>query len=163
VISNHRTLHAEQVMTRTLISAAPGQDLNEVEAMLIENRIGGVPVVDQGRLVGVLSRSDVARVRVLMRSLDGLVSDQLDWPEQADGFVHAKRGEFSGFRQMIGNLKVADAMRDQLITCAPDTLVGDVAHMMVLQHVHRVIVVEDEKPLGIITSLDLVKLLAGGD
>ena len=46
-------------MTRMLISATSGQPLAEADALLIEHRIGGVPVVDNGRLVGVLSRSDI--------------------------------------------------------------------------------------------------------
>jgi CBS domain-containing protein len=156
-----RSLRAEEIMTRMLISATSGQPLAEVDALLIEHRIGGVPVVDDGRLVGVLSRSDIARIQVLMHSLDGQVTDQLDWPDQADGFQHAKGGEFRGFQQLIGDLKVKDAMHDQPVTCARQTPVNEVAETMVRLHIHRIIVVENESPVGIISSLDLVKLLAG--
>ncbi len=156
-----RSIRAGEIMTRMLISATSGQPLAEADALLIEHRIGGVPVVDDGRLVGVLSRSDIARIQVLMSSLDGQVSDQLSWPDQADGFQHVKPGEFHGFQRMIGDLKVKDAMHDQPVTCACDTPVNEVAEAMIRLHIHRVIVVEDDRPVGIISSLDLVKLLAG--
>jgi CBS domain-containing protein len=50
-------------------------------------------------------------------------------------------------------------MHDQVNTCTVDTPVVAVARMMIRLHVHRVIVVEGDRPLGVISSLDLVKLL----
>jgi CBS domain-containing protein len=161
-MSSSPTLHAEQIMTKALICAHPEQDLRELELLLVEHRIGGVPVVDQGRLVGVVSRSDIARVQVLMDSLDGQVTDEQRWDDQADGFQHNERAEFQGFRQMVDKLKVKDAVHDQVVTCTSATPVGQVAATMVRQHIHRVIVVEGDRPVGIISSLDLVKLLAPG-
>lgn len=154
------SLCAADVMNRALVCASPEQDLLEVERLLLERRIRGVPVVQQGRLVGMISASDVARVQVLMNSLDGQVNDRLDWPMQADGFQHADAPDFHGFREMIGRLKVSDAMRDHVSVCAPETPLVEVARKMFDDRVHRVIVVEGEKPVGIISSLDLVKVLA---
>ncbi|HTM56046.1 MAG TPA: CBS domain-containing protein [Pirellulales bacterium] len=158
--SDLTSLRAEQIMTRPPISAAPGQSLAELVTLLIENRIGGLPVVEDGRLVGVISRSDIVRVQVLMKALDGRVTDELGWVIQADGFKHAATGEFKGFRDSLASLTVADAMRDEVFTCTADTSAAEVADIMVRRHVHRVIVVEEERPVGIISSLDLVKLLA---
>ena len=152
-------LQAGQIMIKALICVGPQQCLRELELLLIEHRIGGVPVVDEGRLVGVVSRSDIARVQVLMNSLDGQVTDELRWDDQADGFQHNERAEFQGFRQILDRLKVKDAMHDQVVTCTPATLVAEVAESMVRQHTHRVIVVEGDRPVGIISSLDLVSLL----
>ena len=154
-------LVANDVMTRSLISAGPDQPLAEVEAKLIERRISGLPVVEDGRLVGVISRSDIARVQVLMQSLDGQISDGQLWDDmQADGFQHPQRPQYQGFRQRLDQLQVKDAMRDQIITCQPQTPVPQIAAEMVRQHIHRVIVVEGDRPVGIVSSLDLVKLLA---
>ncbi len=157
---HYPTLQAGQIMTKALICAGPRQDLIELESLLVEHRISGAPVVEHGRLVGVVSRGDIARVQVLMNSLDAQVTDELRWGDQADGFQHNERAEFQGFRQMLGKLKVKDAMYDQVATCTPGAPVSEVAEAMVRQHVHRIIVVEGDRPLGIISSLDLVKLLA---
>lgn len=160
MVSNAAALRAADVMTRSLILAHPQQDLLEIEGLLFERRISGVPVVDEGRLVGVVSASDVARVQVLMNSLDGQVNDTLDWPQQADGFEHKDSPQFSGFRQMITRLKVQDAMRDHVVVCPPETPLAQVARTMLAERVHRIIVVEGERPVGIISSLDLVKVLS---
>jgi CBS domain-containing protein len=51
-------------------------------------------------------------------------------------------------------------MRDQVVVCAPDAPLAEVAQVMLAEHIHRIIVVEGERPVGIISSLDLVKVLA---
>jgi len=153
-------LQARHIMTTKLVCATPSQDLAQADEMLIEHRISGMPVIENGKLVGVLSRSDIARVAVLMDSLDGEVTDQMAWPEQADGFQHNVRPDSHVFQQMIAKLKVKDAMHDQVFTCRPEAALAEVASIMVRLHVHRVIVVEDDRPVGIISSLDVVKLLA---
>ena len=158
-----QALRAGEIMTKALVCATPHQSLADVETLLIEHRVSGVPVVDRGRLVGILSRSDIVRVQVLMNSLDGQVTDQISGGDQADGFQHDPRAEFQGFRQMLTKLTVKDAMHDQVVTCEPESLVNEVAEAMVRQHIHRVIVVEQDRPVGIISSLDLVKLVAGPD
>jgi CBS domain-containing protein len=151
---------AKDVMTQALVCARPEQPLAELELLLIEHRISGAPVVEQGRLVGVISRSDIARVEVLVESLDGLVSDQMRWDAQADGFQHPPKPAYHGFRRRLENLAVKDAMHDQVVTCRPDASVVEIAAEMVRHHIHRVIVVEGDRPVGIVSSLDIVKLVA---
>ncbi len=154
-----RAIVAGDIMTRSLVTTRPDDDLKDAEDLLIEHRVSGLPVVEAGRLVGVLSRSDIARIEVLMKSLDGLVWDRLNWEIQADGFRHTPGPEFEGFRGRLGKLKVRDAMSDQLVTCAPQTPVRELASEMWRRHVHRIIVVEGTKPLGIVSSLDLARLV----
>ncbi len=147
-------------MTRSLIVARPDQDLKDAERLLIEHRISGLPVLEGPNLVGVLSRSDIARVEVLMQSLDGLVWDRLNWDVQADGFKHTAGPEFEGFRKRLDKLKVRDAMSDRVVTCTPQTPVREVAAEMLQHHIHRIIVVEGKHPVGIVSSLDLARLIA---
>jgi CBS domain-containing protein len=150
---------AGQVMSKALVTAAPDDLLSEAEAVLIEHRIGGLPVVERGKLMGIVSRSDIVRVKVLMRSLDGLVTDRLRGDDQVDGFQHPDLPEFQGCRELLVSLKVRDAMHDEVATCAPSTPLADVARTMIRLHVHRVVVVEGEKPVGIVSSLDVVRFL----
>lgn len=48
-------------MSRSLISAEPGTSLQEIQALMTGNAIGRVPVVEEGRLVGIVTRKDVIR------------------------------------------------------------------------------------------------------
>lgn len=50
-----------EIMTRGVISVTPDTDLEEVSHLLVHERIKRVPVLDQGRLVGIISRADLVR------------------------------------------------------------------------------------------------------
>lgn len=50
-----------EIMTRGVISITPDTDLEEVSHILVHERIRRLPVLDQGRLVGIVSRSDLVR------------------------------------------------------------------------------------------------------
>jgi CBS domain-containing protein len=154
------TVCARDVMTKAVIHVRPDQPLFEAERTMIQSRVSGLPVVSQNRLVGILTTSDIARVQVLMAALDGQVSDAIT-ESHTDGFQHTDESQFQGFRQRLGQLRVKDAMRDQVVTCSVEMPVAKIAARMVQDHIHRVVVVDGERPVGIVSSLDLVKLLAG--
>jgi CBS domain-containing protein len=48
------------VASRTPVAVAPDQDLDEALELMAEHRVRRLPVVDDGRLVGVVSQADVA-------------------------------------------------------------------------------------------------------
>ena len=55
------------IMTRNLLVSKPGDDLDYVMAVMIQNNIRHLPVVEEGGLVGMISMRDV--VRVLVKNL----------------------------------------------------------------------------------------------
>ena len=50
-----------EIMTRGVVSVTPDTDLEEVSYLLVHERIKRVPVLNQGRLVGIVSRADLVR------------------------------------------------------------------------------------------------------
>lgn len=56
---------AREVMTREVITASQETDVDEVRHLLVERRIRRVPVVDGGRLVGIVSRGDVVALLIV--------------------------------------------------------------------------------------------------
>ncbi len=50
-----------QIMSRDVISVTPDTDLEVVRTILVNERIKRLPVLDQGRLVGIVSRADLVR------------------------------------------------------------------------------------------------------
>lgn len=56
------------VMTRNVVSVGPDSDLNEVARTMLERKIGGLPVVEQGRLVGIITESDIFKRFVELQS-----------------------------------------------------------------------------------------------
>ena len=154
-------LTARDIMQSDLITVSPTQPLTELRHLLIEAQVSGVPVVRDDRLVGIVSRSDLVRVEELFNSLDAEVSEEVWQENQADGFKHTPPQAFAGFQRRLSDLTVKDAMRTQVVTCTPATPVAEIAAEMVRHHVHRVVVVEGDKPLGIVSTLDITALVAG--
>lgn len=50
-----------EVMTRVLLTARPEMGLDEAVELILRYRIGGLPVVRDGKLVGILTKSDLLR------------------------------------------------------------------------------------------------------
>ena len=50
-----------EIMTRGVISVTPGTELEEVSHLLVHERIKRLPVLDQGKLVGIVSRADLVK------------------------------------------------------------------------------------------------------
>ncbi len=57
-----------EIMTRDVITTTPDADLRTVAAQLAERKIGGMPVIDNGEVVGIITESDV--FRALVKLLD---------------------------------------------------------------------------------------------
>jgi len=59
-------LSVEHIMTRNPITIAPEQTIQEAARLMLENKIGGLPVVESktGKLVGIITESDIFRILV---------------------------------------------------------------------------------------------------
>lgn len=59
-----RQTHVRDVMTQQLISVHPGQKIDECMQIMTEHRVRHLPVIDQGKLVGLVSIGDVVSVMI---------------------------------------------------------------------------------------------------
>ncbi|HEV8582479.1 MAG TPA: CBS domain-containing protein [Thermoanaerobaculia bacterium] len=55
------SITAGEVMTRDVVTAAPDQDIREAARLMLEGKFGCLPVVEDTRLVGILTESDFVR------------------------------------------------------------------------------------------------------
>ena len=55
------TLTAEDIMTNDPISVSSDTAMTEVSEILVKHKIGGLPVVDSGKLGGIITQADVLR------------------------------------------------------------------------------------------------------
>lgn len=58
----------KEIMTRDVVTTTPETDLKAVASVMAERKIGGLPVVENGQVVGIITESDV--FRALVRLLD---------------------------------------------------------------------------------------------
>jgi acetoin utilization protein AcuB len=54
----------QSAMTNEIITASPDMPLDEAARLLLRHKIGGLPVVERGELVGILSTSDILQAFV---------------------------------------------------------------------------------------------------
>ncbi|MFQ5515537.1 MAG: HPP family protein [Myxococcota bacterium] len=126
-------MRAEDVMQKDVISVSPHLPLKNFEEFLTEEEISGAPVVGRdGRILGIASKTDVVRA----------LSDQ---------------GASSALEQMGLDLTVEDIMTRDLVTVGPQEELTSVARRMIDGHLHRVLVVDGDNVLGIVTTFDLLR------
>jgi len=53
--------HAEDVMTRDIHPVAPDMDIADLVDVMVKRRLNPVPVVEDGKLVGIVSHADLIR------------------------------------------------------------------------------------------------------
>lgn len=59
-----------EIMTRDPIVVAPSTSIRHAAKLMLEHKIGGLPVMDQGKLVGIITESDIFRVLVQESEID---------------------------------------------------------------------------------------------
>jgi CBS domain-containing protein len=60
-----------EIMTRTVVTVTPDTSIMEVARLLLYHRIGGVPVVEDGRVIGMITESDLFRLIVVRQTEAG--------------------------------------------------------------------------------------------
>lgn len=137
-------LQARDVMSTELISVTPATSLVEFARLCLREDLSGAPVLDEeGRLSGIVSKTDL---------LWGLLKD-----------LASEEGEPSLRMPLRGqpHARVEDVMRTDVLVVAPATPAAEIAKRMVRDRIHRVLVIEEDRVVGLITSLDLLARLAG--
>lgn len=54
------------VMTRTVVTVEPGRDAGEAAQIMLDHKIGALPVIERGQLVGIVTETDLVRAFVTL-------------------------------------------------------------------------------------------------
>ena len=144
---------AKDIMTTDVITISPEAEVAQAAQLLLENRINGVPVVNEaGELVGILCQSDliIQQKNIPIPSLFTLL----------DGFIPLTSSKkIDKEVEKIAATKVEDAMTANPVTVTPDTGIEEIAAFMVEKNYHTLPVVDAGKLLGIVGKEDVLKTL----
>lgn len=135
------------VMTPRVVTTSRGADLHEAARLLSENRISGMPVVDdQNRVIGVISEADLL---MLAGMQEGHTFRDILHRILREPVPTRKAGD-----------KVQDVMSFPPITAKADDDVSEVAKILDERRIKRLPVVDDDgKLLGIISRADIVRAI----
>jgi predicted transcriptional regulator len=146
----------KDLMNPDIMTVADEMTTDELARYLIEREISGAPVVDsQGHLIGVVSMTDIGRNMaepsdfVPSRGSNFYRDDPVDLEDLGQRFVEERA------------VTVRDVMTPVIHQVPVTASVAEVARIMVEQHIHRLVVTQGKEPVGIITSMDLLKMIAG--
>jgi len=156
------TATAQDIMSTELMTVTPSTSLTQFARICIEDNLSGCPVVAiDGRIEGIVSKTDL-----LERLLEGghnyaATPDHRRLMGLGEEGVFAADGTAADSEEELYG-RVEDIMVPNPVTVSPDAPVSDVARLMAEHRIHRVIVEQDGKPVGIITSLDFIAHVAAG-
>jgi CBS domain-containing protein len=57
---NPQAVRVEEIASHDLVTVEPERDLNEALALMARHKVRRLPVVEEGRLVGMLAQADIA-------------------------------------------------------------------------------------------------------
>ena len=140
-------------MTHNVITVEPSTPLKDVAQLLVDRRISGVPVVEGGTVVGVVSEADLL---VKESAPLGLAPRRFSWLRGEDETTRARQAK-------IAAVTAGEAMTAPAITAGPTLSLAAAAERMTMHHVNRLPVVEGGRLVGIVTRADLVRAFVRSD
>ena len=146
---------AKDIMTRKVIMVKEDMMVNDLIELFLKNKISCAPVVDRKKkLVGIVTKTDILS-RFMDLDLDltlkvGL-KDILD--------SHSDLSEFEVSTET--ELSVGQIMTLNPFTAGENTTVEELAEIMIKNRIHRLIIKESGKIVGIVSTLDVLYSVAG--
>ncbi len=176
-------LRLSDIMTRDVITVSPDLSLRDAMELFAHRHISGAPVVVGDRIVGVVSLSDLAELAsgspgVPMQRPDFVDIGELESPadfaeDEPPATFFAEMWEDAGadlterFKRTEGPewnaleaLTVGEAMNRKVAALAPSTPVHSAAAVMQRAGIHRVLVMEDHRLLGVVSTKDISDAVA---
>lgn len=146
----------EEIMTRNVITAKENDSVLEVATVLKENKIAGVPVLNEREeIVGVISEADILKLL-----------DNFHWYTPiftAHDLIHLFGEDLHDIQQDIekaSKMKVKEVMSKNPKTISQDALIDDAAQIMHSTGFNRLPVVDGSgKLVGIIARADIIASL----
>jgi uncharacterized protein (DUF302 family)/CBS domain-containing protein len=156
-----RKLLARDIMNPEVIKVREEMPVNELGALFTSQAISGAPVENsKGALVGVVSVTDIVRA-TSMGGREVVTTSEPNfyvrgWEEEVSldelGELHLEEE----------GLLVKDIMTPSVFAVDHDAPIYHVAESMMESHLHRLLVVEDDRVIGIISTSDMLQLLGKG-
>ena len=151
-----QAVRVRDLMSERVVTVSETMTTDALATYLAHHDISGAPVVDiDGRLIGVVSMIDIGRARAVTAD-----------PVAVAGWVGVNDAanltlEDLGQRYVEERVEtVREIMRPDICQVAADASLVEVARLMCDHRSHRVVVTEGTKVVGIIASMDVLRMVA---
>lgn len=167
-------------MTTEVVSVAPGLTLRSAVELLATRHIGGAPVVAGSRVVGVISVSDILSFEASTPGVPAADQGRSEWelepPEEwregdeapaaffLDVWPDAGADVLERFEEigspewdLLGEHTVGEVMSRRVVAVNPGKSVRAAARLMTRLEIHRLLVLEQGKLVGVLSASDVVR------
>lgn len=185
-------LKLQDIMTTDVVTVAPELSLRETLLLFAARHVSGAPVVDRGKVVGVVSQSDLIGFLADPPAEPAGEADEVDETDELDAdaaawdardeppsafFTHlwdgggadvADRFESPAARprdrvaDALATHTVADIMTHAVFALSSAADVTMAADYMRTVGVHRILVVDEGRLVGIVSASDVARAAADG-
>ncbi|HEX2916532.1 MAG TPA: CBS domain-containing protein [Chloroflexia bacterium] len=146
-------MNVSDIMTREVVFVTPDAPVSEVARMLVKHSVSGVPVVENGKVIGIVTEEDL-----IMR--DAIIDMPHFFGFFESVFYPVRKHEFDEEMHKILATEARDLMNRKVITVSQDASVQELATLMVKKEVNPVPVIDRSGELvGIVSRSDLVRLM----
>ena len=150
----------KEFMNKDVVFLSPDNTIFEAAKLLAQLDIAGAPVVENDRIVGILSISDIIKfIDIKLGKLPNIDGPGLS------GFLIALlkmkkvHSDFQKELDKITKFTVKEVMTKKVITVSPSSTLIEAAELMERHNVNRLPVVSDGKLVGIVARADLIRAL----
>lgn len=127
-------MYVRQFMTTQVFTVTPEESIADTMALMREKKISRMPVVEKGKLVGIVSDGDLREVS----------------PSPATTLSVFE------LNYLIAKTPIREVGFKKVVTCHPDTKIEDAALLMRDHNIGGLPVIDEGKIVGIITESDIL-------
>ena len=140
-----------EIMTQPVITITEDTTLREVARIMLQQGIGGLPVVDhEGNLSGIVTETDfTAREKCVPFSVFRAPQLFGRWLGDDAEEVYAK----------AASIRVREVMSRKVVTVAENDAIEKVLELMLKYDINRIPVLSEGKPVGIVARRDLLRVM----
>ena len=138
-------IRLRDIMTRDVVAVSPDVSLRKVIELLSARGISGMPVVRGDRAVGMITAKDIIDFEVAVRAA-------------AEAYPDAHLGAED--RDALADHPVSEIMTRAVMALPSSATVEEAADYLHAAKVHRLLVVDDGKMVGIVTTMDIATAVA---
>lgn len=168
-------IRIRDIMTTDVIALAPEMSLREALNVLVSKHVSGAPVLNGPKVVGVVSTTDLLEFLAEPPSPEGPDADREEWVDGEaapaaffmDLWHQGEEDVSERFREgidtdadLLASHSVSEAMTRTTKALPPDTFVDAAARYMREQGIHRVLVLDGDVLLGVVSTTDIAHAVA---
>ncbi len=134
-----KQIKAKDIMTEDVITVRKDDTLTDVAKLMITKRISGFPVIENDKIIGIITANDLFLVMDMIKAGEVLKDNGTDYSQP----------------------RVSFAMSTEIITVNPEGTLDDIISLMKYRNIHTLPVVSQNKLVGVIGRRDVFRSFYG--